>query len=71
MTEIIKLAQEKKIDIYIKPMDGSFRPLIGKLNAIVQLSNDENCITINILDSMSESSIELAIDDAIRRLTYS
>ncbi len=70
MINIIKLAHDKNIGIQIIPYDGAFRPLIGKLMSVVTLSNESGYISINITEFMTDADIELAIDDAIRKLTY-
>lgn len=70
MIDIIKLAQQQNIGINITPLDGSYRPLAGRVTSIVTLSNGETRYSINVTDLTSETELQLEIDDAIRKLTY-
>ena len=40
MIDIIKFATDNNIGIEIKPQDGSFRPLVGKVKCIVLLKKN-------------------------------
>ena len=70
MIDIIKFATENNINIEIKPQDGSFRPLVGKLKCIVLLRRDGLVASVTVTEADNDSTIELALHDAIRKLTY-
>lgn len=70
MIDIIKFATDNNINIEIKPQDGSFRPLVGKLKCIVLLRRDELVASVTVTEADNDSTIELALHDAIRKLTY-
>lgn len=70
MTDIIKFATDNNISIEIKPQDGSFRPLVGKLKCIVLLKKNNLTTSVTITETDSDSTIELALQDALRKLTY-
>lgn len=70
MIDIIKFATDNNISIEIKPQDGSFRPLVGKLKCIVLLKKNNLTTSVTITETDSDSTIELALQDALRKLTY-
>ena len=70
MIDIIKLATDNNINIEIKPQDGSFRPLVGKLKCVVLLKKNNLTTSVTITETDSDSAIELALQDALRKLTY-
>lgn len=70
MSDIIKLATDNNINIEIKPQDGSFRPLVGKLKCVVLLKKNNLTTSVTITETDSDSAIELALQDALRKLTY-
>lgn len=70
MIDIIKFATDNKINIEVKPQDGSFRPLVGRVTCIVILSKGEYTTSITITDTDNDKDIELSLHDAIRKLTY-
>ena len=70
MIDIIKFATENNIDIEIKPQDGLFRPLIGKVKCIVILRRNDLTASVTVTETDSDSAIELALHDALRKLTY-
>ena len=70
MIDIIKFATENNIGIEIKPQDGAFRPLVGKVKCIVILRRNDLTASVTVTETDSDSSIELALHDALRKLTY-
>lgn len=70
MLDIIKFATDNQIGIEIKPQDGSFRPLVGYVNCIVILKKGDLSTSITITEGDMDATIELALHDAIRKLTY-
>ena len=70
MIDIIKLATENNIGIEIKPQDGAFRPLVGKVKCIVILRRNDLTASVTVTETDSDSAIELALHDALRKLTY-
>lgn len=70
MIDIIKFATENNIGIEIKPQDGSFRPLIGYVKCIVILTKNELSTSVTVTELDSDSTIKLALHDALRKLTY-
>ena len=70
MTDIIKFATDNNISIEIKPQDVSFRPLVGKLKCVVLLRKNNLTTSVTITETDSDSAIELALQDALRKLTY-
>ena len=70
MTDIIKFATDNNISIEIKPMDGSFRPLVGKVKCIVLLKKNNLTASVTITETDSDTTTELALQDALRKLTY-
>ena len=42
MFELLKFANEKKVNVNIKVMDGSYRPLVGEVINIITFSNVDN-----------------------------
>ena len=70
MIDIIKFATDNNIGIEIKPQDGSFRPLVGKVKCIVLLKKNNLTTSITITETDTDMTIELAFQDALRKLTY-
>ena len=70
MIDVIKFATENNIGIEIRPQDGSFRPLVGKVKCIVILRRNDLTASVTVTETDSDSSIELALHDALRKLTY-
>ena len=70
MIDVIKFATENNIGIEIRPQDGSFRPLVGKVKCIVILRRNDLTASVTVTETDSDSSIELALQDALRKLTY-
>jgi len=70
MIDVIKFATENNISIEIRPQDGSFRPLVGKVKCIVVLKKYGLTSSVTITETDSDSSIKLALHDALRKLTY-
>lgn len=70
MTDIIKFATDNNIDIEIKPMDGSFRPLVGRVKCVVVFKKNNMMTSVTITETDTDATTELAFQDALRRLTY-
>lgn len=70
MIDIIKFATENNIGIEIKPQDGAFRPLVGNVKCIVLLKKNDMTASVTITEMDSDATTELALQDAIRKLTY-
>ena len=70
MIDIIKFATDNNICIEIKPQDGSFRPLVGKVKCIVLLKKNNLTASVTITETDSDATTELALQDALRKLTY-
>jgi len=70
MIDIIKFATENNIGIEIKPQDGSFRPLVGKVKCIVILRRNDLTTSVTVTETDSDSVVELALHDALRKLMY-
>lgn len=70
MIDIIKFATENNIAIEIKPQDGSFRPLVGNVKCIVLLKKNDMTASVTITEMDTDSAIQLALHDALRKLTY-
>lgn len=70
MIDVIKFATENNIEIEIKPQDGAFRPLVGKVKCIVLLKKNDMTASITITETDSDATTELALQDALRKLTY-
>ena len=70
MIDIIKFATDNNIGIEIKPMDGSFRPLVGKVKCIVLLKKNNLTASVTITETDRDATTELALQDALRKLTY-
>ena len=68
MIDIIKLATEHNLAIEVKPMDGSYRPLVGNVKYILILTNGSLKKSITVTTNDAESSVKLALHDAIARL---
>lgn len=70
MIDIIKFATKNNIGIEIRPQDGSFRPLVGKVKCIVILRRNGLTTSVTVTETDNDSAIELALHDALRKLTY-
>lgn len=70
MIDIIKFATDNNICIEIKPQDGSFRPLVGKVKCIVILRRNDLTTSVTVTETDSDSVVELALHDALRKLMY-
>ena len=70
MIDVINFATENNIGIEVKPQDGSYRPLVGKVKCIVILRRNNLTTSITITETDNDSTIELALQDALRKLTY-
>lgn len=70
MTDIIKFATNNNINIEIKPQDGSFRPLVGKVTCIVLLKRGDLTTSVTITETDTDATTELALHDALRKLMY-
>lgn len=70
MIDIIKFATDNNIGIEVKPMDGSFRPLVGKVKCVVLLKKNNLTASVTITETDSDATTELALQDALRKLTY-
>ena len=70
MIDVIKFATENNIGIEIRPQDGSFRPLVGKVKCIVILRRNDLTASVTVTETDSDSVVELALHDALRKLMY-
>lgn len=70
MTDIIKFATNNNINIEIKPQDGSFRPLVGKVTCIVLLKRGDLTASVTITETDTDATTELALHDALRKILY-
>lgn len=70
MIDVINFATENNIGIEVKPQDGSYRPLVGKVKCIVILRRNNLTTSITITETDNDSTIELALQDALRKLIY-
>ncbi len=68
--DIIKFSTDNNIGIEIKPMDGSFRPLVGKVRCVVIFKKNNMTTSITVTETDTEETIELALQDMLRKLTY-
>lgn len=61
MFELLKFANENNVNVNIKIMDGSYRPLIGEVINIITFSNANNpniFKQVTVLKTDSDSDIE-------------
>lgn len=68
MIELIKFANENNVNVNIKVMDGSYRPLVGEVINIITFSNANNpniSKQVTILKTDSNSDIKNKIISAI------
>lgn len=68
MIELIKFANENNVNVSIKVMDGSYRPLVGEVINIITFSNANNpnlSKQVTILKTDSDSDIKNKIISAI------
>lgn len=68
MFELLKFANEKRVNVNIKVMDGSYRPLVGEVVNIITFSsvNNPNISTqVTILKTDSDSDIKNKIMSAM------
>ena len=70
MFELLKFANENKVNVDIKVMDGSYRPLIGEVINIITFSNVDNpsiSKQVTVLKTDSDSDIK---DKIISVITF-
>lgn len=68
MFELLKFANENNVNVNIKVMDGSYRPLIGEVINIITFSNANNpniSTQVTILKTDSDSDIKNKIMSAM------
>ena len=68
MFELLKFANENKVNVDIKVMDGSYRPLIGEVINIITFSNVDNpsiSKQVTVLKTDSDSDIKNKITSAV------
>lgn len=68
MFELLKFANENNVNIDIKVMDGSYRPLVGEVINIITFSNVNNpskTKQVTIVKSDSDNNIKNKIISAI------
>lgn len=68
MFELLKFANENNVNVNIKVMDGSYRPLIGEVINIITFSNANNpniSTQVTVLKTDSDSDIENKIMSVI------
>lgn len=68
MFELLKFANENNVNVNIKVMDGSYRPLIGEVINIITFSNANNpniFKQVTILKTDSDSDIKNKIMSAM------
>ncbi len=61
MFELLKFANENNVNVNIKVMDGSYRPLVGEVINIITFSNANNpsiSKQVTVLKTDSDSDIE-------------
>lgn len=71
MFELIKFANENNVNIDIKVMDGSYRPLVGEVINIITFSNVNNpskTKQVTIVKSDSDNNIKNKIISAINSI---
>lgn len=72
MFELLKFANENNVNVNIKVMDGSYRPLVGEVVNIITFSsvNNPNISTqVTILKTDSDSDIKNKIMSAITSIS--
>lgn len=73
MFELLKFANENNVNIDIKVMDGSYRPLVGEVINIITISNASNpseSKQVTILRTDTDISIEDKIHSALENLEF-
>ena len=68
MFELLKFANENNVNVNIKIMDGSYRPLVGEVINIITFSNVNNpdiSTQVTILKTDSDSDIKNKIMSAM------
>ncbi len=68
MFELLKFANENNVNVDIKVMDGSYRPLVGEVINIITFSNVNNpdiSTQVTILKTDSDSDIKNKIMSAM------
>ena len=68
MFELLKFANENNVNVNIKVMDGSYRPLIGEVINIITFSNTNNpniFKQVTVLKTDSDSDIKNKIMSAM------
>ena len=68
MFELLKFANENNVNVDIKVMDGSYRPLVGEVINIITFSNVNNpniSTQVTILKTDSDSDIKNEIMSAM------
>ena len=68
MFELLKFANENNVNVNIKVMDGSYRPLVGEAINIITFSsiNNPNILTqVTVLKTDSDSDIKNKITSAV------
>ena len=71
MFELLKFANENNVNIDIKVMDGSYRPLVGEVINIITFSNVNNpskTKQVTIVKSDSDNNIKNKIISAINSI---
>ena len=72
MFELLKFANENKVNVDIKVMDGSYRPLIGEVINIITFSNVDNpsiSKQVTVLKTDSDSDIKDKIISVITSIS--
>lgn len=73
MFELLKFANNYNVNIDIKVMDGSYRPLVGEVINIITISNASNpseSKQVTILRTDTDISIEDKIHSALENLEF-
>lgn len=68
MFELLKFANENNVNVNIKVMDGSYRPLVGEVINIITFSNANNpnvSKQVTVLKTDSDSDIKDKIMSAV------
>lgn len=72
MFELLKFANENNVNIDIKVMDGSYRPLVGEVINIITFSsvtNPSKTSQVTVLKTDSDAYIKNKITSAIKTVT--
>lgn len=72
MFELLKFANENNVNVNIKVMDGSYRPLIGEVINIITFSNANNpnvSKQVTVLKTDSELNIKDKIMSAVSSIS--